>query len=660
MENFFKRFLRQKRSIFLWAFLLVLPPIFILSQAIFSPDIAFLWPDSTAAWIRYPTPLSGFTRGYVDQGEFQKDFFIQNERRGQVSIHLKAFRGAELWVNEFPVSLEFTQNWKEGSRGLISPWLKQGANTIRVVVNNPLGPALLWVKVEGLDPPVKTDETWKVRFKAEPYVQAILADDTRANPDSLNIPTSLQSLSQKWVSLFLIFGLTIVLFSAAPLLRRIWERKSLPKIALLAIFAAWVYLFGEKMVKIDLDAGFDAGNHLEYIFYIIKNQRIPLPTEGWSMFHPPFFYLLSAGFLQMMGSFFSWNNPFPYLKIIPLLCGMGNIWVSYSLLRLVFPDDRARILGGVTLAGFLPMNIYISAYVGNEPLHAFLIGLSLLACVRILRSPDVGFRSVILLGVLLGLALLTKVTAFAVVPVVTLFLLYKLIRVFPSRPGPVATRLGLFLLTLTAVAGWYYVRNVIHFSTPVVVNWNLPGKLWWQDPGFHTLDYYIGFGESLRHPYFSGFHSFWDAIYSTFWGDAYLGGMALLAGRHPFWNYDYMSAVYLLALPATGSFAIGLVQGIRMAFREKEWDSRVTWAFLVMNLYAIFIFFLYGTLKVPVYGQAKAFYFLAIMAPITVFWALGFGVVRDWLASSHFIVMRALFYGWLGTLFASIYLSFAG
>jgi hypothetical protein len=79
METIFKRFWRQKRSIFLWAVLLAVPPVFILSQALFSPDIPFLWPDSSAAWIRYPSPLSGFSRNYMEQGEFQKDIFIQNE-----------------------------------------------------------------------------------------------------------------------------------------------------------------------------------------------------------------------------------------------------------------------------------------------------------------------------------------------------------------------------------------------------------------------------------------------------------------------------------------------------------------------------------------------------------------------------------------------------
>jgi hypothetical protein len=660
METIFKRFWRQKRSLFLWAVFLAVPPVFILSQILFSPDIPFLWPDSTASWIRYPTYLSAMSRRYVDRGEFQKEFSIDGELRKQISIHLKAFRRAELWVNEFPVPLESSENWKAGSRSPISPLLKQGTNSIRVVVHNPLGPALLWVKVEGLDPPVKTDDTWVVRTESQPYIQAVRADDTRINPDSSTVPTALQALSRNWTALVLVFGLSIALFTLAHRWERIGETESLPRIILLMIVGMWVYLFGEKMVRIAPKIGFDAPGHLEYIFYILKSGEVPLPTQGWSMFHPPFFYLLSAGFLQMIGPLFSWAKLSPFLKIIPFLCGIGNVWVSYSLLRFVFPDDRSRTLWGILLAGLIPMNIYLSAYVGNEPLHAFLVGLSLLASVRVLGSPEVRFRSMIVLGVPLGLALLTKVTALAVVPVVALFLLYKLIRVFPSRPGAVVARLGLFLLTLTAVAGWYYLRNVMYFGTPFIVNWNLPGKPWWQDPGFHTLDYYIGFGENLRHPYFSGFHSFWDSLYSTFWGDGYLGGAAFLAGRHPFWNYDYMSGVYLLALPAVGLLTVGLIQGIRLAFRGKEWESRSTWAFLLVTLYAVFIFLFYGTLKVPVYGQAKAFYFLGIMGPLTVFWALGFGVIKDWLTSSRLIVLQALFYGWLGTLFAYIYLSFAG
>jgi hypothetical protein len=218
----------------------------------------------------------------------------------------------------------------------------------------------------------------------------------------------------------------------------------------------------------------------------------------------------------------------------------------------------------------------------------------------------------------------------------------------------------LFLLAMSVVCGWYYIRNIIRFGRPFMINWNLPGQRWWQDPGFHTIQYYLSFGEALRHPYFSAFHSFWDAMYSTFWGDGLIGGLALIAKRPDVWNYDYMSAVYLLALPATGIFLIGLFRAVQMALKDKEPASRLIMAFLMISLYSVGFFILFSTLRVPIYGQAKAFYCLAAIGPLSVFFALGLGMVNDWLSSSRLLAARAIFYGWFCSLLTSIYLSFAG
>ncbi len=218
--------------------------------------------------------------------------------------------------------------------------------------------------------------------------------------------------------------------------------------------------------------------------------------------------------------------------------------------------------------------------------------------------------------------------------------------------------MGLLLLVIIVISGWYYVRNIIHFGRPFMINWNLPGQQWWQDPGFHTIQYYLGFGEALRHPYFSSFHSFWDSIYSTFWGDGLIGGKAFLKGRPAVWNYDYMSAVYLLALPAVGIFLIGLFKAVQIALRDKEKNSRLIMAFLILTVYSIGFFILFSTLKVPIYSQAKAFYGLSAMGPISVIFALGLGAIHNWLASPRLLVGRAVFYGWFGTLISVIYLSF--
>lgn len=126
------------------------------------------------------------------------------------------------------------------------------------------------------------------------------------------------------------------------------------------------------------------------------------------------------------------------------------------------------------------------------------------------------------------------------------------------------------------------------------------------------------------------------------------------------WNYDFMSIVYLLAIPATLIFVLGLFRTIKMAIRERELGCRIIMSFLLLSLYAVGLFILYSTLKIPIYGQAKAFYGLSIIGPISVIFALGLGMVNDWLAPPRLMAVRAIFYGSLGTLISVVYLSFAG
>jgi hypothetical protein len=458
--------------------------------------------------------------------------------------------------------------------------------------------------------------------------------------------------------IFGIFVASIVLWGIGGFFFEGRRMEILPKAALVGIMMVWIYLFFGKMVKIDSTAGFDLQPHLSYILYILEKQALPLPTEGWSMFHPPLFYVLSAGYLKILITFLPLVRPLQVLQFIPFLCGVGNIWAAYAFGRMIFRDNPVQILFVVLIAGILPMNIYISAYVGNEPLHALLVSLSLLMTIHIFQSSEIRVSQMIYLGVLLGLAVLTKITAWSILPVVVIFLAYKMVCIDEKLLKEVTSRLGLLLLVVAAISGWYYVRNTIHFGRPFIINWNLPGHQWWQDPGFHTIQYYLGFGETLRHPYFSCFHSFWDSIYSTFWGDGMIGGKAFLEGRPDAWNYDYMSSVYLLALPAVGVFVIGLYRGVQIALRDKERNSRLIMMFLILIIYSIGFFILFSTLKVPIYSQAKGFYGLSAIGPISVIFALGLAAIHNWLSSARLMVGRAIFYGWFGTLIAVIYLSF--
>jgi hypothetical protein len=131
-----------------------------------------------------------------------------------------AFGQVKLYVNEFPVPTESgpEKNWKKETRIQVTRWIKGGVNTLRAHVQNPMGPALFRLKIEGLGDPIITDETWMVRYGSGPSVPATLADDTRINPDSLTVPTPYQSLNKKGTTIFFIFlawGSLAVFYSRA-------------------------------------------------------------------------------------------------------------------------------------------------------------------------------------------------------------------------------------------------------------------------------------------------------------------------------------------------------------------------------------------------------------------------------------------------------------
>ena len=128
---------------------------------------------------------------------------------------------------------------------------------------------------------------------------------------------------------------------------------------------------------------------------------------------------------------------------------------------------------------------------------------------------------------------------------------------------------------------------------------------------FHTPGYFFSFGDSLTGPFFSGLHSFWDAFYTTLWGDGLWGGRIDLWSRPP-WNYDLMAVGFVLALVPTALVLTGLVRALARCFRAAQlalvvadWTGWL-FAFAILGM----------SLKVPSYAQTKAFYGLACPAAI--------------------------------------------
>ena len=81
------------------------------------------------------------------------------------------------------------------------------------------------------------------------------------------------------------------------------------------------------------------------------------------------------------------------------------------------------------------MNLYMSAYVSNEPFQTAVISGCLALAALMLFSERVGLRSWILLSIGLGLAILTKFTSLLIAPIIAFFVALRLWWVDGRSPG---------------------------------------------------------------------------------------------------------------------------------------------------------------------------------------------------------------------------------
>ena len=604
------------------------------------PKIAFLPGDGRAEWILFPSAADTVLHHSADlDAVFKREFILDGQPRA-ARLSVRAAMRAELQINGRRVELSTRGNWKDFSNADVSGYLHAGTNLIEVRVFNDNGPPALWLVLVTDQRTLRSDQTWETSFVGSAWRHAALATTpripSRGNPMAGGEET-LTALAVVWPIWVGFGGLSIVIWLAG----RWWfGRARTPNAvaglsrreaaALLTIIVAlWVALFCNNTRLLPPNIGFDASYHVDYIEYLQKHGELPLPNEGFEMFQPPLYYVISAVTLSVFDLSVTDEAAGTVLRLLMMLFGIAQITLVFLSLRLLFPGQLGRQLVGLGLAAFLPMQLYLSHYVTNETLAATLATAAIFLCLRLLRTehtPPTGYAG---LGFCLGAAMLTKATGILLVPFIIVAVASKLAG--PKSSLAVRLRnLGVTLAVCFAVCGWYYLWIWSRFGTPLVGNWDAASKFhWWQDNGYHTVADFTRFGRSLVSPLFSVFAGFVDGIYSTLWGDGLCGGATNLMFRPP-WNYDLMAAGYVLALAPTLMILAGAAALIWRFVRK----SSAEWFVLLGLSGAVMFALVFMNLKVPSYAQAKAFYGLCAFVPLCSFGAVGWEVLtrgRKWL-----------------------------
>jgi hypothetical protein len=156
---------------------------------------------------------------------------------------------------------------------------------------------------------------------------------------------------------------------------------------------------------------------------------------------------------------------------VSLLLGSGAVLGTYLLALELFPDQRWLALGAAAITAFNPQFLFISARMGNDAAVAGFCSMALWIVVRFLNQEQsqagaAQWWQSIGMGGFLGLALLSKVNAMGLLPVVALVILLKALRHGSLRSFILwsAVAFGVCMI----VAGWWYMRNALLYSDPLL------------------------------------------------------------------------------------------------------------------------------------------------------------------------------------------------
>lgn len=369
--------------------------------------------------------------------------------------------------------------------------------------------------------------------------------------------------------------------------------------------------------------GFDARENWRYIELLTRSWALPAPDADWSTAHPPFFYYMSAGIVRLASQPDKDFNVI-LLRLVGSAVGLVMAALAVQLIRKLAPQEQRRALIAWGLLLFLPVHIYMSAMLSEEILVSTLISAVLVGVALDLyqpAAPATALRRAGLLGILAGLAFLTKLSGVLVIAAVVASYLID-----GWRNEKLAERLrcaALFACVAGLVGGWYYVRNLISYGYLYPHGLEVHKVMFDMPPGVRGIGDYFNFpwvtfiDPQVMSPEL--LHSVWGTTYATIFFDAHrhflprellsvnLAGMLILG----------------LSLLPTAAFVAGAVRGARRALREPGGPDTLFLLLMALTLAGYTLF----TWRNPWFPVVKGSFLLGLCIPFAYYAS---EVLSDW------------------------------
>jgi 4-amino-4-deoxy-L-arabinose transferase-like glycosyltransferase len=294
----------------------------------------------------------------------------------------------------------------------------------------------------------------------------------------------------------------------------------------------------------------DEDGHYGYILYLREHHGLPplVFSEGFPSEYkqPPLYYLITSALISWLPDDTAPDrllavNPYmdfsvpgcrndnrnvflhpPYMtplvlgaRLVSLLFGLGTVIAAHFLASQLLPEQSLVSMATAAVVGFQPQFLYMATAVNNDAAIALFGALAIAILVyRLQRGHMAGFA--VLLGGILGLASITKVSGLVFFPLTGLALLL-------IHRGSCRSLLqdGITILVVALlVGGWWYARNALLYDDPLSLGVHTSGE-----PATRL------FADRIQHDLSSIEHTFWANPSRTFVSQMWLDHVIIWWGR---------------------------------------------------------------------------------------------------------------------------------
>jgi len=215
--------------------------------------------------------------------------------------------------------------------------------------------------------------------------------------------------------------------------------------------------------------GPDEPAHIIYVRSIAERFRLPDVSRSvvndessratHQAHHPPLYYGVMAIVYRAAES----CGAGPYgvrhaLRLVTIFFGMGWVYLTWLFARETFGSGSLAPLAVAAFVAFLPLSTFMSAVVNNDVPEAMFFTWAMWMMLRAFKGRSLGRREAVMLGIVIGLAILTKAQGLLLVPLLAAAVLLGGEKRTLLRGAAIAAGVA------AAMSGWLFIRSALLFG----------------------------------------------------------------------------------------------------------------------------------------------------------------------------------------------------